>query len=207
MYIRVSFNGLTGSAVPSLNPTKPLPPVFTMPLTNIEQAIANVLATKQVPNYNNVFNAYARISRLPFDTFEAEGAFYFDRAIDKYRAPGEKPGESILAGYVARIRTQSMQRDIELMASCLPGPSRSERNMCQCVDCGEVVRTEDIRENLEILREELVEYLMFLTETTPKSKKGVKSRAAAKKTKTKTKKRNGKLVSDPYAPSTSTASY
>ncbi|PPQ85551.1 hypothetical protein CVT25_006736 [Psilocybe cyanescens] len=88
-------------------------------MNNLEQAIVNVLPSNQVPDYNNVFRAYASISRLPNTIGSVEAPKFFYRVMGKSPASRERT-QALFGDYVTSIRKQLMQIRLDLLTLYMP---------------------------------------------------------------------------------------
>ncbi|KAH9480065.1 hypothetical protein JR316_0006662 [Psilocybe cubensis] len=115
-------------------------------LSNLEQAITNVLICKQTPDYFNVLREYTDISRLPKANKEKEAPKFLERAMGKYPASGERAG-SPLADHVTSINRDLMQTRLDVLMLCTPFAKRFK---CPCM-CGESLTRERIIHKLNLV--------------------------------------------------------
>jgi len=118
-------------------------------LTHLEQAIANVVSSKEPLDYSHVLSAYSRIyhsvNTEPY--FATEAALRFEITLGKYVEPKEKVGSPFhaFAKCIVDIRTELMEHKVALSAKLFEGQSLP----CPC--CGDVLSEEIIRLKLGLL--------------------------------------------------------
>jgi len=189
-------------------------------LTHLEQAIANVVSSKEPLDYSHVLSAYSRIyhsvNTEPY--FATEAALRFEITLGKYVEPKEKVGSPFhaFAKCILDIRTELMEHKVALSAKLFEGQSLP----CPC--CGDVLSEEIIRLKLGLLdgapspgellfrdlfqSPRLIGHLMLVT--APAVGKGIKRRNSRRLLKSsRSKKVSGRFHAfDPYGPSTSASS-
>ncbi|KAJ3513445.1 hypothetical protein NLJ89_g2942 [Agrocybe chaxingu] len=155
-------------------------------LSNVEQAITNVLAAKQTPDYGNVLREYMNLTGfVPY--LDNLASSFFHNAIDKYIGCGERLN-SPFAHIISEIRKQEFDLCLLLMQIRLG----TELIPCPC--CGVCMPGDEIKRKMGFIDDEIS---LVATKT-----KKLHSRRFTK-TKSRSKKVTGRVVAfDSCGPST-----
>ncbi|CAA7266058.1 unnamed protein product [Cyclocybe aegerita] len=158
-------------------------------LSNIEQAITNVLSAEQTPNYENVLREYMNLTGYVLYLDDPCSSF-FHNAIDKYIGHGEKL-DSPFAHIVLEIRKQEFDFCLLLMQMRLG----TELVPCPC--CDVFMSGDEIKRKMGFMDDEVTQV--------PTRTKKLRSRCFTK-TKSRSKVTGRAVAFDPCGPSKSASS-